>query len=149
MDSTLMKVLIALLFAAAAVGAYFVYDQHKVDSTKTEVLKDGRLRIVYPHRDGGFYFDCYITDEGIIQQTGKTQVGSGSSGKQGAFFTPAAEGKADIYTVWLEDPFTKDYQAELFHVTVDSGLRISYKSERITPGEYMTVTGKDLLGVPR
>ena len=148
MGSTLMKVLIPLLFIAAAVGAYFLYDQHKVDSTKTEVMKDGRLRIVYPHQNGGFYFDCYITDEGIIQQTGKTQVG-GSSGKQGAFFTPAAEGKTDIYTAWLEDPFTKDYQAELFHVTVDSGLRISYKSERITPQEYMTVTGKDLLGLSR
>ena len=145
MGSNLLKLLIPLLSLALFAGAYFVYNEHKIDSTKTEVMEDGRLRIVYPYSDGGFYFNCGISDEEVIKKTSATQVG-GSSGKQGAFFTPLKEGKADIYTVWETDPFEHDYQAELFHVTVDSGLKISYKSESISVREYVTVTRQDLFG---
>lgn len=144
-----LMIFIPLLFIAAVLGTYFFYNQYKLDNTKTEVMKDGRLRIVYPYSDGGFYFNFHITDEGVIQKSATTQVGQANDCKQGAVFSAAAEGRTDIYTVWTTDPVSKDYQAELFHVTVDSSLKISYKSERISVSDYVNVTGQDLFGFSR
>lgn len=141
-ESVKIFIVTALVLAAGVVG-YLLFDSWKVDHTVTGVTGKGEMRIVYPFKDGGFYFDYYIADEGVIRKAFDTTVGRAKNGKHGAYFDAASEGKTDIYTVWLEDPNTYDYYAEVYHVTVDSSKKITYTTEEITPKEFKHIAKRD------
>ena len=122
----------------------FTYYQNPRASTAAFIMNSmGELLIVYPLKDGVSYFDYYITDEGVIKKAVNTTVGRSSNGKRGAFFEPVSEGRADIYTVWLEEPQTNDYRSEVFHVNVDSAKKITYTTEEISPKEFKHIAKRD------
>ena len=136
---------IAVLFLPACWLLFLLFIKicdYRIDKTKTGLLKDGSLRIVYPYDMGGGYFNYFVTDEGVIAKKEAALVGR-SGGKQGAIFSPVSAGEADIYTVWLENPSSDDYRAEVFHVTVDGALKISYTNKEIGLERYREVSGRD------
>ena len=136
-----VKILIAVMFLPACFILYLALNEHRSNSMKTGITRNGDLMIVYPYSAGGYYFDFRITDEGVIRMKEKTSTGK-ANGKQGAVFTPVSAGEADIYLKWLENPGTNDYQSEVFHVTVDGDMKISCTNERISLEQYSGSTGK-------
>lgn len=141
-ESLKIFIVTALVLAAGVVG-YILFDKYQVSHTNTGVTGMGDLLIVYPLKDGVSYFDYYITDEGVIKKAVNTTIVRPSNGKQGAFFEPVSEGRADIYTVWLEEPQTNDYRSEVFHVNVDSAKKITYTTEEISPKEFKHIAKRD------
>ena len=133
-----VKIFIAVMFLPACFILFLALNEYRINNTKTGVTRNGDLMIVYPYSAGGYYFDCRITDEGVIRMKEETSTGR-ANGNQGAVFTPVSAGKADIYTKWLENPGTNDYKSAVYHVTVDSDLKITYTAESISVEQFEAV----------
>ena len=97
---------------------------------KTGVTEDGKLRLAYKYVQGeSAYCDGY--DKDILQEEKWYVAGS----KEIHEFTPLKAGSTDM-AVWGHEGFRDESRYDMYHITVDGGLNISYTTEEISKEEF-------------
>ena len=97
---------------------------------KTGVTEDGKLRLAYKYVQGeSAYCDGY--DKDILQEEKWYVAGS----KEIHEFTPLKAGSTDM-AVWGHEGFRDESRYDMYHITVDGDLNISYTTEEISKEEF-------------
>ena len=97
---------------------------------KTGVTDEGRLRLVYKYVQGERAY-CAGYDEDILREEKRYTEGS----REILEFTPVIAGSTDM-AVWGHEGFWDKFRYDMYHITVDDELNISFTAEEISREEY-------------
>lgn len=144
--------ILAAIFSVAVIAIMLVFNRSKGIAHKqypqnrprysTGVTEDGMLRLVYYANGSAYDFDCQLSAEGVLTEHSHSSISDGENDCYLVYnYEAASAGQADIFTKATNGG--NDFTYQLYHVSVDSDLKISYTVEDISEEQFEELTDKE------
>lgn len=137
-------VIATVLIIPLSIVVYNAIVTWRIDHTETGITRDGHLQIVYGREENGGYVKLRLSNYDVLEKTEDIDLyGLSPDGVEGSKYRAVSEGNVDIYAKFKYSHNEEYFTYRLYHVTVDSDLKISYTVEDISEERFEELTDKE------